>query len=80
VIVWADDATHANGSIVATGAGGGRGGLVESSAHTLEVNGIRVNTGGGLWLLDPNDFAFELPDLERAGAARVRIVEAMAKT
>jgi O-methyltransferase involved in polyketide biosynthesis len=31
-------------------------------------------------LLDPRDFAFELPDLERAGAARVRIVEAMAKT
>ncbi len=31
-------------------------------------------------LLDPNDFTFELPDLERAGAARVRIIEAMAKT
>ena len=31
-------------------------------------------------LLDPRDFAFELPDLERAGAARVRIVEAMART
>ena len=31
-------------------------------------------------LLDPRDFAFELPRLERAGAARVRIVEAMAKT
>ena len=31
-------------------------------------------------LLDPCDFAFELPDLERAGAARVRIVEAIAKT
>jgi O-methyltransferase involved in polyketide biosynthesis len=31
-------------------------------------------------LLDPRDFAFELPDLERAGAARVRIIEALAKT
>lgn len=31
-------------------------------------------------LLDPRDFAFELPDLERAGAARVRIIEAIAKT
>jgi O-methyltransferase involved in polyketide biosynthesis len=31
-------------------------------------------------LLDPRDFAFEIPQLERAGAARVRIVEAMAKT
>jgi O-methyltransferase involved in polyketide biosynthesis len=29
-------------------------------------------------LLDPNDFAFELPDLEPAGASRVRIIEAMA--
>lgn len=29
-------------------------------------------------LLDPCDLAFELPDLELAGAARVRIVEAMA--
>lgn len=28
-------------------------------------------------LHDPNDFAFELPDLEPAGAARVRIVEAV---
>lgn len=31
-------------------------------------------------LLDPREFTFELPELERAGAARVRIVEAMAKT
>ncbi len=30
-------------------------------------------------LLDPRDFAFELPDLEEAGAARVRIIEAMAR-
>lgn len=29
---------------------------------------------------DPRDFAFELPDLERAGAGRVRILEALAKT
>jgi O-methyltransferase involved in polyketide biosynthesis len=28
-------------------------------------------------LHDPNDFAFELPDLEAAGAARVRIIEAV---
>jgi O-methyltransferase involved in polyketide biosynthesis len=30
-------------------------------------------------LLVPRDFAFELPDLERAGASRVRIIEAIAK-
>jgi O-methyltransferase involved in polyketide biosynthesis len=28
-------------------------------------------------LHDPNDFAFELPDLEAAGAARVRVIEAV---
>jgi hypothetical protein len=30
-------------------------------------------------LLDPRDFADALPDLETAGAARVRIIEAMAR-
>jgi O-methyltransferase involved in polyketide biosynthesis len=30
-------------------------------------------------LLDPRDFTFELPDLETAGAGRVRIVEALAR-
>ena len=30
-------------------------------------------------LLDPRDFSYELPDLEQAGAGRVRIIEAMAK-
>ena len=31
-------------------------------------------------VLDPNDFANELPDLERAGASRVRIIEAIARS
>jgi len=31
-------------------------------------------------LLDPREFSYELPDLEQAGASRVRIIEAMAKT
>ncbi|HEV7559079.1 MAG TPA: class I SAM-dependent methyltransferase [Kofleriaceae bacterium] len=30
-------------------------------------------------LLDPREFSYELPDLEKAGAGRVRIIEAMAK-
>jgi len=36
--------------------------------------------GAGLTgvLLDPRDFAFELPDMEVAGAGRVRIIEALA--
>ena len=36
--------------------------------------------GAGLtgMVLDPRDFAFELPDLEEAGAGRVRVIEAIA--
>ena len=30
-------------------------------------------------LLDPRDFSYELPDIERAGAGRVRIIESIAK-
>lgn len=61
VIVWADDATHAHGSITAQGgANGGNGGFVETSAHYLDVAGISVDASaqhgnGGEWLLDPAD-------------------------
>ncbi len=61
VIVWSNDTTQAHGSISAQGgANGGDGGLVETSGHNLDVNGVRVNagaTGGraGTWLLDPSD-------------------------
>ncbi|GAB1392084.1 hypothetical protein MASR1M60_02470 [Rhodocyclaceae bacterium] len=56
-IVWADDTTRAYGTIEAKGNGKGAGGLVETSGkRSLDVNGIRVNTGGGTWLLDPADF------------------------
>jgi len=44
---------------------------VEEADDQLERCGF---TGA---LLDPRDFAFELPDLELAGAGRVRIVEAI---
>jgi filamentous hemagglutinin family protein len=55
VIVWADDVTRAYGSIEAKGgAQQGNGGFIETSGKgSLEVAGIRVNTGGGTWLLDP---------------------------
>lgn len=36
------------------------------------------DAGFDAMLHDPRDFAFELPDLERAGAARVRVIEAIA--
>ena len=61
VILWADESTRAYGSITARGgASGGNGGLIETSAHSLDVAGIRIdasaqNGESGLWLLDPAD-------------------------
>ena len=61
VIVWADGATRAHGTIAANAAGGGGGGFVETSGRDhLEVGGIRVTASGadtrpGTWLLDPAD-------------------------
>lgn len=61
VIVWADNATYAHGSISARGgADGGNGGFVETSAHYLDVAGIQVDASAkhgdaGMWLLDPAD-------------------------
>jgi filamentous hemagglutinin family protein len=55
VIVWADDITRAHGTIEAQGSVGA-GGFVETSGKRyLDVNGIRVATAGGTWLLDPTD-------------------------
>ncbi|WP_166871479.1 two-partner secretion domain-containing protein [Massilia mucilaginosa] len=55
VVLWSSGATRAFGSIAARGRGG-RGGLVETSGHYLNVEGIRVDTGArGTWLLDPFD-------------------------
>jgi filamentous hemagglutinin family protein len=59
VVVWSNTATNAYGQIFARGGvNGGDGGFVETSGHTLDVNGIRVNTLApkgktGSWLLDP---------------------------
>ncbi len=61
VVLWSNDSTRAQGSITARGgAQGGNGGLIETSSHSLDVVGIRVNAGApngsaGLWLLDPAD-------------------------
>jgi filamentous hemagglutinin family protein len=65
VVLWANDSTRARGSISARGgAQGGDGGLVETSAHWLDVVGIKVNAGApngksGTWLLDPADVTIE---------------------
>ena len=61
VVLWADGATRAYGSITAHGgAQSGDGGLIETSGHWLDVAGIKVNTSAangayGMWLLDPAD-------------------------
>jgi filamentous hemagglutinin family protein len=61
VVLWSDGSTRAYGSVSAQGAGKGNGGLVETSGHVLDVNGIAVNAAGGKagrngsWLLDPYD-------------------------
>ena len=61
VVLWSQDATRAYGSISARGGAlGGNGGLVETSGHYLDVNGIVVKAGApkglaGTWLLDPYD-------------------------
>jgi filamentous hemagglutinin family protein len=61
VVLWSDGATRAYGSVSARGAGSGNGGLVETSGHVLDLNGIAVNAAGGKtgkngsWLLDPYD-------------------------
>lgn len=61
VVLWSDGATAAYGSISARGgAGGGNGGLVETSGHDLDVAGVSVNASAakgkaGTWLLDPYD-------------------------
>jgi filamentous hemagglutinin family protein len=59
VIVWGEQTTQAYGSIsVRGGTQSGNGGFVETSAHYLDVAGIRVNATAahgrlGKWLLDP---------------------------
>lgn len=64
VVLWSDvsnsnSASHINGSIKAeAGANGGNGGKIETSGHTLNVEGIQISTQAtagqtGEWLLDP---------------------------
>lgn len=58
VILWATDSTQFHGNISVIGGGeSGKGGLVETSAHALDVSGrvdLSAASGqGGTWLLDP---------------------------
>ncbi|MEI7868414.1 MAG: filamentous hemagglutinin N-terminal domain-containing protein, partial [Candidatus Methylumidiphilus sp.] len=59
IVAWGDDASRAYGTFNAKGGpNGGNGGLVETSGHWLDVDGVKVDTTaalgkGGEWLLDP---------------------------
>lgn len=58
VILWSTGSTDFYGGISVRGAGSqGRGGLVETSGHSLDVAGIvdlgAVSGQGGTWLIDP---------------------------
>ena len=61
VVLWSDQQTTFAGTILAQGGtSGGNGGFVETSGHTLDFTGGRVNTSAplgntGNWLLDPTD-------------------------
>ena len=59
VVVWSNGLTSVAGLIAASGGPfGGNGGFVETSGHTVDFAGIRVDTSApnghaGLWLVDP---------------------------
>jgi filamentous hemagglutinin family protein len=65
VTVWSDGTTAVYGTISATGGpNGGDGGQIETSGHTLDFAGIRVDASAvkgkaGTWLLDPEDLSVD---------------------
>lgn len=66
VILWSLDSTQFHGGISVKGAGNqGRGGLVETSGHALDVTGIvdlsAVSGQGGTWLIDPFNINITAP-------------------
>ncbi|RZO02764.1 filamentous hemagglutinin N-terminal domain-containing protein [Pseudomonas moorei] len=66
VILWSLDSTQFHGGISVKGAGSqGRGGLVETSGHALDVTGIvdlsAVSGKGGNWLIDPFNINITAP-------------------
>jgi hypothetical protein len=60
----------ARGEISAQGSGTvGSGGFIETSAAKLGLNGVTVNTNGGKWLIDPNDFTIAATGGDITGSA-----------
>lgn len=70
VILWADEATRAYGAISTRGGTqGGDGGLIETSGHYLDTNGLKADASAklgkaGTWLLDPNNITIQAAGAE----------------
>jgi filamentous hemagglutinin family protein len=86
VVLWSDvhkngSLTQAHGTILAKGgAEGGDGGRVETSGHSVDIDGFRVNTLGtltasgtpgkaGLWLIDPYNYSIGSAQASTIGTA-----------
>lgn len=65
VVAWATGQTTAKGSLSARGgAFGGNGGVIETSGHTVDFAGVRIDAGSpkgksGFWLIDPYDLVID---------------------
>jgi filamentous hemagglutinin family protein len=65
VVVWSNGSTGVRGLITATGgSGGGNGGNVETSGHSVDFIGVRVDTSApsgrsGMWLVDPTNLTVD---------------------
>jgi filamentous hemagglutinin family protein len=71
-VLWSDvqaagGSTNVHGEINARGgAAGGNGGRIETSGHSIETDGVRVNAAaplgtGGTWLIDPYSYSIGAP-------------------
>ena len=71
----------ARGMLSAQGDGSsGSGGFIETSAAKLDLNGVKVNTNGGMWLLDPVDFTIAASGGDITGAALGTLLDANSVT
>jgi len=65
IVIWSDGQTTAQGTLSAKGgANGGNGGLIETSGHSVDFTGIRIDASaahgtGGAWLVDPTDLTID---------------------
>ena len=66
IVMWSDGTTAFLGTAEARGAPGEAGGNIETSGHTLLIQGGTVAAPGGTWLLDP--FNVEAGDFGGAGS------------